>query len=277
MQTSENTYWSKFASDWDLIGHPLRPSSEDNAIMEQMIAKYLRTKSGVPVHAVMLGVTQEIVAMQWPENTNILAFDREPAIIRALWSRRHSSSAAALCSNWLELPLVEGYADLVVGDGALTLLSFPCEYQKLAKELARVIAPDGIVVLRVYAVPSSRDAVDTIFKDLWDGKIGNFNTFKWRLAMALTEDADFCVSVNEIWEAWNANVDSAEKLAEILGWSLPVVGMIDRYRNCTSTKYSFPPLDQVKEVFAPFFVQEEKVIPSYQDGERYPTVCFRKI
>lgn len=277
MQSSVETYWSKFASDWSLIGHPLRPSSEDNAIMEQMLAKYLCTKSGVPVHAVMLGVTQEIAAMQWPENTNILAFDREPAIIRALWPRYHSAHAAALCSNWLELPLVEGYADLVVGDGSLTLLSFPCEYQKLARELARVIAPDGIMVLRVYAAPSNRDAVDTIFKDLWDGKIGNFNTFKWRLAMALTEDADFCVSVNEIWEAWNANVDSAEKLAEILGWSLPVVGMIERYRNCTSTKYSFPPLDQVKEVFAPFFVQEEMVIPSYQDGERYPTVCFRKI
>jgi hypothetical protein len=95
--------------------------------------------------------------------------------------------------------------------------------------------------------------------------------------MSLIDPADFCVSINDVWEAWNAHIRSPEKLAETLGWPLPVIRMIERYRGAVSTRYSFPPLEHVRETLAPLFREEELNIPSYQDGECYPTICFRKI
>lgn len=275
--THTNTYWDKFGSDWSLIGPPLRPCSEDNEIMERLIARWDQVARIPAPQAVLLGVTQEIVSMKWPEKTHLLAFDREPGMIRSLWPQHRLSNAAALCANWLSLPLVDGSADIVVGDGSLSLLAFPGEYRELARELARVLAPGGLVVLRLYVVPDVPDSMDEVFRELWAGMIGNFNTFKWRLAMAMLDPADYGVTVSDMWEVWQTRIDCAEGLSDALGWPLPVIRMIERYRGCTATRYSFPPLASVREAFEPFFTLDEVVFPSYQDGRRYPTVCFRTV
>lgn len=275
--TLSKTYWNNVGSDWDLVGPPLRPSLEDTAIMERLVERWHNSSNVTFPQAVILGVTEEIVKMRWPLNTNILAFDREPARIHSLWSHHTVSNAAALCSNWLELPLIDGYADLVLADGSFTLLAFPDDYIKIAHELSRILAPGGIVAVRMYVAPLQLESVDKIFKDLWEGKIGNFNTFKWRLAMALIDPSDFTVSFDEIWKVWHDRMTSSEKLAKALNWPLPVISMIEKYQGCDSTRNTYPPLEKVSQLFAPLFKMEELFIPSYQDGERYPTVCFRKI
>jgi SAM-dependent methyltransferase len=244
--------------------------------MENMVNRWAGTASVTAPQAIILGVTPEIVGMRWPENTHILAFDREPSMIQNLWPHHCLSNAAALCSDWSELPLVDGYADLVMADGSFIFLAFPGEYHRLARELARILAPGGIVVVRLFVPPDNKESVEDIYKDLWDGHIGNFNTFKWRLAMALTDSSDFSVCVNDVWESWNAHIDSAELLADRLGWSLPVIRMVERYRGCVSTRYSFPPLNMISDALAPLFSQEQLSTPTYQDGNRYPTVCFRR-
>jgi SAM-dependent methyltransferase len=275
--TTPAAYWDKVGSDWDLIGPPLRPCIEDIAIMEQLVARWTNYTCNAALQAVVLGVTQEIIEMKWPEKTHILAFDQELAMINSIWPRHRYANAAAICSNWLSLPLVDGYADIVMCDGSFTLLAFDEEYQKLALELSRILAPDGIVIARMYVAPDCKQPVEDVFKDLWNNKIGNFNTFKWRLAMALIDPSDFSVSVNKVFEAWSARMISAEQLSEELNWPLAVIQMIERYKDCASTRYSFPPLHRIREIMAPQFRQEEIIIPSYQDGERYPTLCFRKV
>jgi hypothetical protein len=274
--TSASGYWDTVGSDWDLIGPPLRPCPEDCAIMEGMVARWDRAARVAAPQAVILGVTQELVRMQWPENTHILAIDKAEAMIQSLWPHHRLSNAAAIWSNWFTLPLVNGSADLVVGDAPLTSLIFPDEYRQVAKELARILSPGGVVFMRVSVVPPDRESVEDVFRDLWAGAIGNFNTFKWRLAMALTDPLDGNVVVNDIWEAWHIHMESAERLAETLGWPLPVIRMIERYRGSVSTRYSFPSLEQVQDTFSPHFRMEETFFPSYQDSGRYPTVCFRK-
>lgn len=275
--TPSRTYWGNVGNDWDLIGPPLRPCLEDIASMEKLVDRWAGTARVTAPQAVILGVTPEIVGMRWPENTHILAFDREPSMIQNLWPHHRLSNAAALCSDWSELPLVDGSADVVMADGSFIFLAFPGEYRDLALELARIVAPGGIVVVRLFVPPHHKESVDDIFKDLWDGSIGNFNTFKWRLAMALSDPRDFSICVNDVWEAWNARICSAEQLADKLGWSLPVVRMIERYQGCVSTRYTFPPLNLISDALAPLFTQEQLCIPTYQDGERYPTVCFRRL
>jgi hypothetical protein len=276
--TSSSAYWDKVGSDWSLIGPPLRPCREDIDCMEHMVGTRVSRSCIAAPQAVILGVTQEIVRMRWPENTHVLAFDQEPAMIQSVWPHHSFSNAAAICSNWLSLPLVDGCSDVVIGDGAFTMLAFPDVYLQQAHELKRILASDGIVVMRMFTVPEHRESVDDVFDNLWAGTIENFNIFKWRLAMALTNPVDYSVCVNDVWETWNAHIGSSvKKLADTLGWSPDVIKMIERYRGCVATRYSFPPLDRICEVLAHLFRQEEVIIPSYQDGERYPTICFRRI
>lgn len=275
---TQKAYWDRLAGEWDLIGPPLRPCPEDIATMEKLVNRWICPTCTAAPQGVVLGVTPEIVGMKWPENSHIQAFDQEPAMINSLLPRHIRNNAAAICANWMTLPLEDGYADLVLGDGSLTLLAFPDEYRLLVFELARILSPDGLLLLRLFAAPEQRESSDDIFKDLWSGKIRNLDTFRWRLEMALIGSSDYSVPINDVYEIMNANTINPDHMADTLGWPpLPVARMLERYRTFGTTRHSFPPLDIIKKIMAPHFRLEEVVMPSYQDGERYPIVCFRKI
>lgn len=274
--TSPDPFWHQIVSDWSLVGPPLRPAAEDTAVMERMVCDWHRNSGRCDFQAGVLGVTPEIVGMKWPQFANITAFDKEPAMISNLWPREGIPGTTAICCNWLSLPVADGTLDVIVGDGSLTQLAFPDEYRKVIRELARVMVSGGILVLRLFVAPHERESVDTVFEKLWGGHVENFNAFRWRLLMSLQENPDTGVCIGDAWEAWHSRIPSPELLANALGWPMDVVGVIDRYRSAT-TVYSFPSLEAVRAVLEPNFYLAERIIPSYQDGDRYPTVCFRKI
>ncbi len=276
VENSSEPFWSSIISDWSLVGPPLRPSPEDTAVMERMIRDWHREAACPCPRAGILGVTPEIVGMRWPEKSRIAAFDKEPAMIRDLWPKAGFPYATAICCNWLSLPIAEASLDVVTGDGALTQLSFPDEYRKISRELARVISPGGVLVLRLFVPPPERETVDTVFEDLWNGRIDNFNAFRWRMLMALQENPEEGISLGAAWEEWHSRIPSPERLAAALGWPIETVRVIDRYRYVT-TVYSFPPLESVRAILEPDFLMAGCVVPLYRDGIRYPTVCFKHI
>lgn len=274
--TSPEPYWNRIGSDWSLVGPPLRPSPEDTAFMERMIRDWHVDPARTPLQAGVLGVTPEIVGMNWPGQTRITAFDKEPAMIGYLWPKEGILHATAVCCNWLSLPVADAALHVVAGDGPLTQLSFPDEYQKIARELARVVAPGGLLVLRLFVPPPEREPVDTVFEELRSGRIENFNAFRWRLLMSLQESHGKGICVGDAWEAWHSRIPSPERLAEALGWPIEAVRVIDRYRSATAV-YTFTPLESVRALLESDFTMAELVIPSYRDGIRYPTVCFRRL
>ena len=273
--TSPEPYWNRIGSDWSLVGPPLRPCAEDTAVMERMIRDWHRASGRHSPQAGVLGVTPEIVAMSWPEQTHITAFDKEPAMIGYLWPKGGIPHAKAICCNWLSLPIADAALDVVAGDGPLTQLSFPDELGKVARELARVVAPGGILVLRLFVPPPEREPVDSVFEELWDGRIVNFNAFRWRLLMSLQESSEEGICVGAAWEVWRSRVPSPERLAETLGWPIDAIRVIDRYRSATAV-YTFSPLDSARALLEPDFSMTERIVPSYTDGIRYPSVCFQR-
>lgn len=273
--TNPCTYWDERAATWSLVGEPLRPGDADISIMERMVCTAGSRGVKAP-QAALLGVTPEILGMAWPPGTHILAFDMAPGMIRHLWPHRVLSNAAVLCSDWFSLPVIDGYFDVVVGDGVLTTLSFPGEYSDLARELHRVLVQDGIMVLRLYASPSVRETAEAVFQDLFAGRIRNLHAFKWRLAMAIQEDASVGVTHGEIWDSWHLNVPLPKELFQTLGWPLEEMATIDAYRGAYSTSCSFPSRDEVVELLSQLFDLVEVAEPSYDDGECYPTLLFRR-
>lgn len=269
-------YWDRIGSDWSLIGPPLRPCAEDTAAMEDMLLSWRRSRAAVPLTAGVLGVTPEIVRMAWPEQTRISAFDKEPAMIGYLWPKEGIPHATAICCDWGSLPVADGALDVVAGDGPLTQLSFRGEHRQVARELARVTAPEGLLLLRLFVPPAEREPVETVFEDLWNGRIGNFNVFRWRLLMSLQESEETGICVGEAWKEWHARIPSPELLAGTLGWPIEVIRVIDRYCSAVAV-YTFATLTSIESLLAPDFSLSEQRVPSYQDGERYPTVCFRRV
>lgn len=109
---------------------------------------------------------------------------------------------------------------------------------------------------------------------IWSAGIGSFYAFKWRLAMALHGPAAADgVRLADIWQAWHeARVDTKE-LVTRFGWAAESIATIDNYCGI-ATRYTFPTLDEVREVFAPLFCEQDCFFPEYELAKCCPIKVF---
>ncbi len=252
-------HWPKHARGWSLVGPPLRPCADDIeiALHEVSLAS--------PRDTLVLGVTPELIATM---PGAIVAVDREPAMIDALFEP--APDRRALVGEWLALPLPDASIDVAVGDGGCSVFAFPGEYRAFAAELARVLRPDGLVVLRLFAFqPETLDDVRAALPS-----IGSFDALKWRIAMAI-QSPERSVQVSAIRDAFDALVPDRAALAARTGWRREVIDHIDIYRD-SPARYSFPTLDEVREVLAPELVEVSVTTPRYELGDRCPTLTLRR-
>lgn len=254
--------WPRHAQQWDLIGPPLRPVAEDLAQVAQ-VAHGGRT--------LILGVTPELARMTWPAGTSLLALDHSLPMIRAVWPRPLRS--VAVQGNWCRMPLRSGSIALAAGDGCYSMFAFPDGYRAFSGELRRVLAPEGRLVIRVFASPAIPEDVAAVERDLWSGQIGNFHVFKWRLAMALQRTAAEGVCLDDLHRAFSALCPSPAALTEKLGWSAASVGTIEAYRG-SATRYTFPSLNELRAALAADFRERSCHVPAYELGERCPTLVL---
>lgn len=253
-------HWPLHARNWARVGPPLRPCAEDVAL----VAAQVRGR----VDALILGVTPELAAMPLVPGSTITCVDRDPAMIEALVTPR--ADQRALVGSWLALPLPAASIDLVIGDGALTLLAYPTDYRALAAELARVLRPGGRAVLRLFAM-AARETLDDVRAAL--PAIGSFDALKWRIAMAVQSPAR-TVAVTAIRAAFDQIVPDRAALAAATGWRRDVIDHIDIYRD-SPAHYTFPTADEASAALAPSLVEISRAHPAYELGERCPTVVWR--
>lgn len=258
-------HWPLHARNWARVGPPLRPCAEDVAIVEAQVAAHARGA----IDALILGVTPELVGMAIPAGSMITVVDREPAMIDALFTPQPGRRAFA--GDWLTLPLRAGSIDVAVGDGACSVFAFPTEYRALAAELARVVRPDGLVVLRLFAAPATPETLADVGAAL--ATIASFHALKWRIAMAI-QSPERWVPVAAIRDAFDQLVPDRAALVARTGWRADVIDHIDIYRD-SPARYSFPTVDEVSAAFAPRLVEVSRHTPSYELGERCPTVVWR--
>lgn len=264
----ERDHWPRHARQWALVGPPLRPCPEDVALVEGAVAGGRASSA----RALVLGVTPELVGMRWPASTEVLAIDRARAVIGSIFPAG-AARATAIQGDWLALPCADASLAAVVGDGSLSNLAFPDAYGALAAELARVLAPGGVVALRLFAAPEAREPLAAVAADLQAGRIGNINVLKWRLAMSAQPD-DRNVPVVDILRAFDEVVPDRAALAERPGWSRAHVDSVDVYRGSPLT-YSFPTGREVRAALAPALEVVAMHTPGYELGERCPTLVLR--
>jgi hypothetical protein len=248
-------HWGRIARHWAQLGPPLRPSPEDVAIAAGVVDE-LR-----PRRALVLGVTPELVRLPIP---SVVAIDHTRAMIGAVLPR----GVPAVVGDWRALPCAPASFELILGDGATSCLAFPHDYRALAAELARVVAPAGKVALRLFVAPARAESVDDVRAAFAAGAIAGFHAFKWRLAAALARDHH--ARVADVWRTFQALAPDRDALP----WPRAVVDTIDVYRE-SAVVYSFATADEVRDVFAAAFVEDACHTPSYELGDRCPTIVWR--
>lgn len=274
MDIARNDHWNEHARRWSHFGAPLRPLPEDVAVAEALAAGLAAARAPAPLRAVLLGVTPELAGMRWPAGTRLRAVDRCEGMIAGVWPRDHvPAGARADAGDWSALPLPDGGADLVLGDGCYVLLPVPGGYDAVSAEVARVLAPHGRYLMRLFVRPEQQESPGTVLSDLAAGRIGSFHAFKWRLAMALHGDLAGGVRVGEVWQRWHDSGIDPLALQQRHGWSAGSIATIDGYRG-VDTRYHFPTLAEARAHLSRWFRELECHQFDYELGERCPTLVM---
>lgn len=267
-----STHWNAHALRWQLIGAPLRPAAADLEFLRATVDRY-RAQAG-PASALLLGVTPEIAEMTWDFPLTLVAVDKSEGMVNGVWPG-DTATRRAVVGDWLSMQLAEAPFELVLGDGVFTLFDYPQGYATLAAVLARFTQVGALFCVRAFCRVTPAEPLERVFADAFEGRIGNFNVFKWRLAMALQGDATRGVRLARIWDAFSAGAGSVESFAARSGFPAPVVGTIAGYRDVDDC-YSFSTESEVARSLAPHFELLESWHPTYELGERCPHLTFRR-
>ncbi len=155
---------------------------------------------------------------------------------------------------------------IVTSNAPRTRCSPDAGYASVARELRRVLADDGELVLRLFTGPEIPEPLLEVARDLAALRIGNVHILKWRLAMAIPP-VERNVRVSEILAAFDRFVRDRAVLAERTGWSPSTIATIDAYRESTM-EYSFPTLAEARAAFALHFREVACLFPNYELGAR---------
>ena len=79
MPTSSPNYWQTIAANWKNIGKPLRPGAADVENFNTL----LNLPEQPALRVLILGVTQELYNLDWPDNSEIFAVDRSKDMIKS--------------------------------------------------------------------------------------------------------------------------------------------------------------------------------------------------
>jgi hypothetical protein len=269
-------HWNSHALRWHLIGPPLRPSPDDLAVIAGVVSE-LGAGAGAGargIHTLVLGVTPEYARFPWPTGTSLVALERCESMIRHVWPAQEAGSHGGhvIQGDWLRPPESIGQFDLVLGDGVLSQLSYPEDYERFCQAARGLTRPGGLWALRLYTRQTTPEDLYTLMDDVREGRLTNINEFKLRLGMALC-DANHAddVAVTEMWRAWDRSGGRDPALHD--RWPAELRSTIDNYREGTA-RYSFPHLEPVLDILRRFAAVKEVSFPGYPFGRCCPTVVL---
>ncbi|MGH3474368.1 MAG: class I SAM-dependent methyltransferase [Aeromicrobium sp.] len=271
--TASNGQWPAVAATWRLVGAPLRPSGEDLAFVRAAVDDWQREVSRPP-RVLILGVTPELFTLPWPTGSVVRAADRTEEMVSLVWP---GEPADVVLVDWLDMDWPDAAFDVVVCDGGWHLLD-PAAQRRLATTLSRIIAPDGRFVVRLFVAADRPETPEDVMTDLLAGRVRDLNCLKLRLGPAMMESANVGVELDSVWQYIHDAAGDVATLAARLGWDPTELGAIDAYRD-SGARYHFVSIEEFETTVCSSstgFVVHRIDVPSYQLGDRCPTVVVRR-
>jgi SAM-dependent methyltransferase len=264
-------HFSTLVSDWSLIGPPLRPASQDTAVVQHVVDGL-----GPAPRIVVLGLTPEIIGCAWPATTELTAIDHSAAMIRSLWRPEYvPANARALLADWRNMPFASASVDLVAGDGCYIVLSHPDGFTALTHEVGRILRAGGRFVIRVFLRPDRAESIAEIAVAVGHGRIGSVHVLKLRLLAALHATNGSGTRHVDVWNAWKTLPPPPEALVGTRGWTTGEVAGIERYRDLDSSFY-LPTRDEMRAILRSAFTELECVAGTYELGDRCATFVLSR-
>jgi SAM-dependent methyltransferase len=263
--------WPLVARQWLQLGSPLRPDPMDIFIVKAMIERW---HDSAAARYLILGVTPEYHALAQAAGGSIQAIDRTPEMIRYVWPGQPSQAETG---DWRQMPWQDPCFDLALCDGGLQLVGYPDGITAVARELHRVLSPDGLFIVRLFTPPKAKETSEHVLQDLNNGEIPNLNVLKLRLGMAMQTDAEHGTALRDVWMRLQDAAGPWPELARKLSWPLDHLLAIDAYRESPACMYYFTP-DQAIDAFEySGFKHLESASADYVLGNQCPTLCFRRL
>jgi hypothetical protein len=268
----ERQTWAGIAAAYATYTSPLRPCRDDLEIVERAAHDWSRAHPDRLMRALLLGVTPDIAAFQWPPGSTLIGLDSSMPVIKAIWPGDVCAGRWATCSNWLSMPLRQRSCDFVTGDGSLNAFRYPDGWRAAAAAIRHVLTERGMLVIRCYVRPDEPEGPDDVIADLLGPGIADINHFKFRLFLAMQRSTDAGSAVREIYRFLRSRV-SHDVLRSMPGWSEAAVNGFELWRNA-DTVYTFPTLSEVREVLGRDFCERAVRFPSYALGSSCPTLLL---
>ncbi|HKX55883.1 MAG TPA: class I SAM-dependent methyltransferase [Xanthomonadales bacterium] len=267
---AETSHWSGMSARYAAYTPPLRISpSERNSYFE--LASQWQTEQqrsgkhpGAPPRVLVLGATPDFYYLPWPAGTDLLAVDHSADMLAAIWP---GSSKQRLCADWSTMNLPDASRDVMLCDGGYTFISSPEPLRRMAENVARILAPGGRFVVRLFVNAEQQETPAELFRALELGSILTISELKLRLWLALNGRQKGTANVAggkgvrlvDVWRCFQAEYKSPELLDERVSWSDDSLWQsMQAYEDKIDTYY-FPSVDEVSQAFLQTTFKLEKV------------------
>ncbi|MFN3238035.1 MAG: class I SAM-dependent methyltransferase [Pseudomonadales bacterium] len=266
-------HWSKMSAAWKHVGPPLRPSPSEQALFNQLIEYGHPNTSGENL-ALILGVTAELLQLNWPSDTRVLALDSSPEMIGRVWP---GDKSAAIAGSWTQAPFRTGSLDTIVLDGGFGLLPYPDGQKSLLLEICRLLSPGGLFVVRLFAPSGRTDSLDLIRADINSQAVQSLDELKFRLWGVLQQEPISGVRPADVVAMIDQFVEETGWQATTRNWQPEHLKTLDFHRQ---SKACYHLVDA--EAFAKLVRQVSGLdvisvqYPDHKFGGSCPIVCVQR-
>lgn len=210
-----------FHRRWPTIKPPLRPTADVAAAIGVLLVE-----AGIEDDPVLLlGVTPELATIP----RRVIAIDWSADMIRVAWPGDDDGRRVVI-GDWKQMPLAACSVAAAIGDGVLTMLSYPAEQPLLFEQLRRVVRPGGRIVLRCFATPEPCEELEAIRTAALAGALP-FHAFKQRFNMAVCAAGKrHNIASAQLFDQFVALFPDRAALARASGWSIATIAEMDAYR-----------------------------------------------
>jgi hypothetical protein len=144
----------------------------------------------------------------------------------------------------------------------------------LAAKVVAIARPGALWNVRLFCRPDRSEPPEQVVSEFLSKKFVSFHAFRLRLAMAIHgEDDARGVKLADVWKYWKeTGIDVSRSLQ--YGWPIEVVRTIDLWRDAPA-RYSFPTVETVAQILQEYAELRCVFRPTYELGERCPTLSLR--
>jgi hypothetical protein len=183
----EAEHWNRYVEIIKKMKSPLRPDQSEIQILEQVIRDFQETQCISHLNVLLLGVTEEIVHIPWPEYTMLTAVDRSETMIEAFWPGDIPGQRKLVQEDWFNMSFPEESFHMIFGDCVFNNLIYPSGYDTLAKKLSGLLLKNGYLCTRVFNQLDPKEDMANILGHYHENSSLDPDQFSFRFVSCLQE------------------------------------------------------------------------------------------